>query len=758
MKILRRLLSAAFLLVLGCAGASAQGRRLDVADLTAEPPIAGRPATGLVWRPRSSEFSYVVHRDADDEGLAELWLDSAEPARAPAPAAKGAKAAPAIATSTGRRLLVSTTSLAIPEDPRRHVSLDDYQWSPDGQALLLTGAHDLWLYRLPSGPLERLTRGVEDEEVASFSPDGSRIAFVRSHDLYVLEIASKTETRLTSDGGEAVFNGRLDWVYEEELGSRHAPAYLWSPDGRAIAYLRLDDGAVPKAPIVDYLKVPAVAAEQRYPTPGDPNPAASVRILSVAAGAEAKEVARFDAERDSYVVPGFAWTADSKAVGFRTLTRAQNHLDLRLLDVSGSGRVLLYEDDPAWINVLDPPRFLADGRFLWRSERTGFAHLYVGSTATAAGPTGVQPITRGEWMVDHVGGVDEKRGLVYFSSTEEGARRRGLHRARLDGKGVARLTAAGGTHEPLLSPDGRFLLDTSSSFTEPPSISLYAVDATRAEPGGGAAKAIRVAWKPESRLAEIALGAAEDVEVTADDGAKLYARLVKPARFDPGRKYPVVVYVYGGPHGQVVRDQWTPNSLLDRVLTDRGFLVWSLDNRGSWGRGHAWEAVLNREMGKRELADQLAGVRHLKTLPYVDGSRIGIWGGSYGGYLTLYALVNSPETWKCGVAAAPVTDWKFYDSIYTERYMKTPAENPKGYEASAPLAKAVRLKVPLLLVHGTADDNVHLQNTLAFVDALVKAGRPYELQLTPGQKHGFKGKAALDNRNRAIVSFFERNL
>lgn len=737
----------AFALLLTAAPAGAQGRKLTVSDLTAEPPVGGHPAAGLVWRPRSSEFSYLVQKGGED-GPTELWLE---------PAARSAKT-----KDGGKRLLVSTTTLLVPEEPGkddlapgsgrppsrppRHLPLEGYQWSPDGQALLLSGEHDVWLYRLPSGPLDRLTKSAETEEVPTFSPDGTRVAFVRLNDLYALELATRKETRLTSDGSEAVSNGRLDWVYEEELASRTHRSYEWSPDGRSLAYLRLDDGPVPKAPIVDYVSLPAAVAWQRYPLPGTANPMASLRIVST----DGQETSRYDAENDSYIVPGFAWTADSRAVGFRSLTRAQNHVDLRLLEPSGSTRVLLYEDDPAWINVLDPPRFLADGRFIWKSERSGFAHLYVGSIAGGD----LKPITHGDWMVDHFGGVDSK-GLVYFSSTEDGPRSRGIHRVRLDGKGLARLTTGGGTHVPEVSADGRFVLDTSSTFSSPASISV--LDAGRVDPQKGA-KLLHVAFTPENRLDEFAMGVSEDVEVTADDGVKLVARLLKPRGFDPAKKYPVVVYVYGGPHGQIVRDQWSANGLFDHLLAGRGFLVWALDNRGSWGRGHAWEAALNREMGKRELADQLAGVRYLKSLPYVDGARLGIWGGSYGGYLTLYALVNSPETWKAGVAAAPVTDWKFYDSVYTERYMKTPAENPKGYESSAPLSKAARLRAKLLLIHGTVDDNVHLQNTVAFVDALVKAGRPYELQLTPGQKHAYKGKTALASRYEAIVGFFERNL
>jgi dipeptidyl-peptidase-4 len=719
--------------------ADAQKKKLTIEDLTAEPPIAGRPATEVKWIGGGDRFSYLVRKGSDEAPIFELWVEE---------------------TGSGRKqMVVSSRELALPDErsaqssppsdekktEKDHTaSLERYAWSPDGRRVLVTGRDDLWLYDTVGHRLERVTTTPEKEELPSFSPDGHRVAFVRKNDLYAIELDARRETRLTYDGGDLVYNGKLDWVYEEELADRDARGYEWSPDGRSIAYLRLDEAPIAPAPLVDYLAVPPKVDWQRYPKAGGKNPIASFRVV----GVDGAERGAVQPENDSYVVPGFSWTRDSASVCYRILNRAQNREEVRLLSpTSGTApsRMLFVEEDPYWVNVVDPPRFLRDGRYVWKSERTGYAHLFVGRTSGGA----PRPITNGEWIVDKIASVDEARGLVYFTATEENVRRRPIYRVALDGTGFRKITAmARGQHSPELSPDGRFLLDTFSSLAEPPVLSLL-------DPTG---RTLRVVDRPKARLGEFELGTNEEVRLFADDGARLEARLVKPADFDPAKKYPVIVFVYGGPHSQVVRDAWGATSLLDHLLASRGFLVWSVDNRGAFGRGHAWESALFRDMGKHELADQLAGVRYLKTLPYVDGLRIGIWGWSYGGYMTLYSLTRAPGTWKCGIAGAPVTHWKFYDTIYTERYMGTPQENPDGYESAAPLSKAADLAAPLLLIHGGSDDNVHLQNTVAFVDALVRAGKPYELQVQPRQKHGFRGAESLNFRNRAIVRFFEEKL
>ena len=499
---------------------------------------------------------------------------------------------------------------------------------------------------------------------------------MKKHDLYVVDVKSGAVRQLTHDGSDTIYNGRLDWVYEEELANRStARAYEWSPDGKRIAYLRLDDGPVPDYPITDYLATHVSLVHERFPQAGDPNPRASLHVVAVDDPTAKPATIALDSKQVEYFGPSFTWNADSAAVCFLALNRAQTDVAVhRWAPETGNDRVLFVEHDPYWVNSLEPPHFLKGGReFLWVSERDGWQHVYL---YTAEGKL-VRQITRGGWMLDRpifeddpLFQLDSQENWLYFAATNPDPRERQLYRIHLDGSGLERITSESGSHTLNLSPDGRFLVDRFSTPDAPPVARLL-------NPNGTLVATIDA---PANHLADYALGKWEYLELKASDGATLYAQLLKPASFDPARKYPVIVDVHGGPHIQLVQKQWQPNSLYEQLLAQNGFLVWSLDNRGSWGRGHAWESVIFENMGQHELEDQLTGVECLKSLPYVDGSRIGIRGWSYGGYMTLYALTHAPEVFKCGAAGAPVTDWKFYDSIYTERYMRTPSENPAGYK------------------------------------------------------------------------------
>lgn len=698
---------------------------LGLRELSHPEEIVSPGISGLKWRPGGRQLSFIR------------------------PSSGGA------ATLRGYDLESGTEAVLLnPSDHPEKLNLSSYQWSPRGDAILLEGENDLWILNPQTGGLRQLTRDGETKEVPSFSPGGDRVAFVENHDLYVLELKSGAARRLTNDGSDTIWNGRLDWVYEEELANRStARAYEWSPDGQSIAFLRLDDGPVPVYPITDYLARHATLARERFPQAGDPNPLPSLRVVALDMPTSSSPALALDQHNTEYLGPSFTWTPDGASICFLALNRSQTDVAVHLwAPQSGSDRVLFVEHDPYWVNSLEPPHFLRGGhQFLWVSERDGWQHVYLYSADGSL----VRQITRGGWMIDRpifedypLFQLDPQESWVYFASTNPDPRERQLYRVHLDGSGMQRLTTQAGSHTLDLSPDGRYLVDRFSTHAAPPVVRLLHPDGTTAA----------TIDSPQNHLADYALGKREYVELKSYDGATLYAQMLKPAGFDPRRKYPVVVDVYGGPNVQLVQDRWDPGILFEQLLAANGFLVWTLDNHGSWGRGHGFETAIFEHMGQHELEDQLIGVKYLKSLPYVDSARIGLRGWSYGGYMTLYSLTHAPDVFKCGSAGAPVTDWKFYDSIYTERYMRTPGENPEGYVSSSPLAAAAHLKARLLIIHGTSDDNVHLQNTVNFLNALVAADKPYEFHLQPGQKHGFQSDAARHYRDERILEFFKSNL
>ncbi len=689
--------------------------------VTSQGQIVPGTVSRVRWRPGSEQISYLRNGNEGEE----LCVYD-------------------VATHRQRRLKISSDA---------GVNLDTYRWSPKGDQILFEGGGDLWLYNLASGKTRQLTNDPQGDEEPTFSPTGGRVAFVKQNNLYALNIATGQITQLTSDGTPLILNGKLDWVYKEELADRSTGrAYEWSPDGKEIAYLRLDDSPVPAYPLIHFLSTHVEFSLQRFPQAGDPNPKASFHVVSVDSGKRYDWTPPGDSLPIEYFGPSFSWAPDSKGVSFVTLNRNQTEMAVHLWNAdSGTNRTLLVEKDRYWINSLRPPGFLGGGRFLWLSERDGWLHLYLYS------PQGdlIKKLTSGNWMLDHplfsdlpmfqYGGDS---GWVYFLSTKADPRERQIYRVRLDGSHLERLSKEPGTHTLLLSPDGRFYVETFSDYKTPPVTRLFKSDGTF----------LATLDAPKNHLNDYALGKTEFVTVTAPDGIKLYARLLKPPDFDPRKKYPVIVGVYGGPEVQIVRNEWGVTSLQDQLFAEHGFLVWSLDNRGSWGRGHAWETTIFKHLGRQELRDQLAGVNYLKSLPYVDSHRMGIWGWSYGGFMTLYTLTHAPDVFKCGAAGGPVTDWKFYDSIYTERYMRTPEENPEGYEESSPLDAAGNLQAKLLLMHGVDDDNVHLQNTINFIEALIRDGKSYQLYLQPGEKHGFTAYSARLYLTKRLLSFFENNL
>lgn len=643
---------------------------------------------------------------------------------------------------------VETSKTSLLLDPpftpaKKAVSLAGYQWNPSGTALLFSSEADLWLYDIRTRELKRLTNDTAEEENPSLSPDSSMAAYTKKNDLFVLELATGREIRLTDSGGEHVLNGRLDWVYEEELARRRGNrAYEWAPDSRAIAYLRLDEREVPDFPIVDFAPVNGRLVKQKYPKAGDRNATPSVHIVELDSRGERS--LSWPSE-DVLVGPDFSWTTDGRSVAFVKLDRTQTTLEVWLLPKrGGEPKRLLEEKDPAWINAHEPPVFLPDGGFLFLSERSGFLHL----NRHDQGGAFVNAVTEGAWMIDNDFTVDSKAGVVTFIGTEKDPRERHVYRVRLDGSGLRRLSAERGVHGISLSPGGRHYLDTFSNTETPPRSAVHAADG----------KLLAIVHETSNKLGDYETGNVEFATLAGKDGTLFYTRLVKPAGFDPSRKYPVIVSVYGGPHAQMVQDKWSANTLFDHFLASRGFLVWSLDNRGSWGRGKAFETPVLKRLGEVELADQLEGIAHLRKQPWVDSTRIGIWGWSYGGTMALLAATKTKGAFKAAVSGAPVTDWHLYDSIYTERYMKLPAENPEGYRDASLIERARDLNAKLLILHGTNDDNVHIQNSMRFVDVLIKARKDFEFVPLPGVKHSPRAPGVRVYVFQRILDFFERNL
>lgn len=622
----------------------------------------------------------------------------------------------------------------------RRVSEQAVQWMPDARHALLAVEGDLFLLDTDSKKWEQLTATPVAERDPKPSPDGKQIAFRIAHDLYAMDLKSRKVTRLTTDGSDNLLNGELDWVYPEELDL--GTAYWWSPDSSKIAYLQFDTSKLGIYPHADLGVQSPFAEPQKYPKAGTPNSDVRLGVVA-AAGGPTKWMALGDTRER--LLARVAWIPESNTLFVQKLNRVQNRLDVVTADAaSGEAKPLFAESDQHWINISDDLQFLPSRKqFLWSSERSGFRHLYLYNMDGRE----AKRLTSGEWEVRDVVAVDEKAGKVYFVSTEASPLERQLYVVDLDGGNRRPVTSEKGTHTISMSPAADFFIDTHSNMTSPPKTTLHRAD--------GAQTAV-LREQDRKVLEEFDLVNGEIVKVTSPDGALLYGRVYKPAKFDSSKKYPAVVMVYGGPHAQTVTDVWQGLSMT-QALAHAGFVVWQLDNRGSSGRGHAFETRLYRRFGKQELEDQKTGVEHLVKMGFVDPKRVGIHGWSYGGYMTLYALLNAPEVFAAGVSGAPVTDWRFYDTIYTERYLGLPQENESGYRDGSVIPYAKNLKGKLLLVHNLGDDNVLFQNSFQMAEALQRAGKQFEMMVYPFKSHGVMGFGR-NHLNESILNFFQRTI
>ncbi len=611
--------------------------------------------------------------------------------------------------------------------------------------LLLRYQGDLYLYETDTGTVSRLTDSPESEDQGDFSPDGRFVSFVRENDLYVIEIETLRERRLTQDGGSRRLNGKLDWVYQEEIYGRGGfKAYWWSPSSDRIAYLQLDETHVPKYNVVDHRQAHLVQEVMHYPKAGDPNPTVRLGVVSPAAGGT-KWVDHSRYEGGEFLIVQVGWTPDGARVVYQLQDREQTWLDLNFADpATGKAQTAIHETSPAWVNNQGPPVWLADGSFLWLSERTGWQHIYHYSPSHQL----IGSVTSGKWEVRRLHGVDAS-DQVYFSGTKRSSRDLDIYRVAATGGDIERLSKRSGTHQATFNDSCSMYLDRWSNVTTPPQIRLH-------DASGEVRRAVNE--NPVEALGDYVLSEPTFLQVPTRDGFQMEAMLIKPPNFDAARKYPVLSYTYSGPHAPRIRDSWGGRTYLwHQYLAQQGYLIWICDNRTASGKGAESTWPVYRSFGELELRDLEDGLDWLKEKPYVDGTRIGIWGWSFGGYMTSYALTHS-KSFKVGIAGAPVTDWHLYDSIYTERYMGKPQNNPEGYEKSSALTAAADLHGKLLIIHGTIDDNVHMQNSIQFVDALQKAGKQFQFMVYPGSRHGVRDRKQVWHLRNLMTEFILKNL
>jgi dipeptidyl-peptidase-4 len=667
-------------------------------------------------------------------------------------------------TESGRREVLVSASQLTPPGTRTPLSIDDYAWSSDQRRLLiftntkpvwrLNTRGDYWVLDRTSGKLTRLGGAAKPSTLmyAKFDPAGTRVGYVRENDIYVEELASGRITRLTGDGSRTVINGNFDWVYEEELGLHDG--WRWSPDGTRIAYWQLTADKVRDFLLyrtTDSLYSSMVPVQ--YPKAGEENSAARIGIVSTAGGPT--RWLDFTGDPRNHYLARMDWAASSDAVMVERLNRLQNTLELVLGDArTGTVRSILTERDSAWVEVVDQPVWLNGGsQVTWTSERDGWNKVYV--VPRAGGPPRL--ITPGAYDVLDVSGTDQRSGWLYYIAAPNDPARRYLWRARLDGSGSPeRVTPAGapGTHAYDIAPGARWAFHTFSSFGVPPVTDLVRL------PDHNVVRTLVANTRLKVAVAALNRGPSEFFQVDIGDGVALNGWMIKPPGFDPARKYPIVFHVYGGPGSQTVTDAWGRTTYLwHALLAQQGIIVASVDNRGTGARGRAWRKIIYRRLGVIETHDQAAAAAALaRERSYIDAAHMGIWGWSYGGFMSLNGLFQAPDVFSTAVAVAPVTHWTFYDNIYTERFNGLPKDNVAGYNEGSPLSYVGQMKGTLLLVHGSGDDNVHYQNTEALVNALVAANKQFRFMEYPNRTHGISGGNTSVHLRTMLTDFLTETL
>lgn len=711
-------------------------QRLTPERVFANPDLNGPRARGVALSPDGALVTYLRARD-DDQSVTDLWaarVDGGAPFRLIDANALNPDAELSEAEKARRERQRITTRGVV-----------EYAWDDQGRFVLVPVQGDLFLYERAAERVVRLTETPGDEVDAKVSPRGGFVSYVRDQNLYLRPVGGGAERAITTEGGGALSFGVAEFVAQEEM--ERTTGYWWSPDETRIAFTRVDESGVDVIPRFDIGASGVSVVEQRYPRAGRPNAKVELFVQALSGGAPVKVDLGPDA--DVYLARA-DWSKDGRTLFVQRQSRDQTRLDLLAVDpATGAARVVLTETSPHWVELHKDFRPLSDGSFLWSSERSGHRRLYL----YRADGRLIRQVTQGAWPVDAVEAVDEARGLVLFSASKDTPIERRLYAVSYKRPGEPRaLTSAGGWWTATVARNAAAFAGTYSDPSTPPRTGLYDREGRL------------VRWIEENRLDAshpyapfVARHTVPEYgTVAAEDGQPMHYSLLKPADFDPSRRYPAIVVVYGGPGVQRVTRGW--QSLNERLFVEAGYLVFRMDNRGSSNRSTAFKTAIDGRLGVVETADQLRGVEWLKRQPFVDADRLGVYGWSYGGTMTLRLLTEPNTPFRAGVSGAPVTDWTLYDTHYTERFMETPQANPQGYADTSLITRLPQLNGELMLIHGMADDNVTFDNSTRVMGALQQASVPFETMVYPGERHGVRPQPKQLHLWRTMLGFFERRL
>ena len=632
--------------------------------------------------------------------------------------------------------------------------IDSFTFSNDEKQILIANntnpifrhsfTADYYLYNIATKEITKLFEQVQEP---TFSPDGTKIGYAKANDLFVLDLVSKKTTQITTDGKKnAIINGITDWVYEEEFA--FVRAFDWSSDSKKLAYIRFDESEVPEFSMTVYKKDLYPTVETfKYPKAGEKNAVVSLFVYDVvAASSKAINLSNYS----DFYIARMKWTNDANVLCAQVLNRHQDNLDLIFIDgTTGVAKVVMNEKDTAYVDVTDNLTFLKDNSYIWTSEKDGYNHIYLYDKTGKL----KNQVTKGNWEVTSYYGFDEKSKTVYYQSTENGSIVRDVYKISLDGKNKVKLSQQVGTNAATFSPNFDYFINTYSSATTPPTYSL------NNSKDGKKVKGIIDNTALTEKLKKYNLPTKEFFELTTEKGNKLNAWMIKPKDFDATKKYPVFMYQYSGPGSQQVANDWLDtNDMWFMMLSQQGYITVCVDGRGTGFKGANFKKMTQKELGKYEVEDQIDAAKVIGNYSYVDKTRIGIFGWSYGGFMASNCILKGADVFKMAIAVAPVTNWRFYDSIYTERYMQTPQENASGYDTNSPINFADKLKGNFLLINGTADDNVHFQNSMQFIEALIQANKQFDWAVYPDKNHGiYGGKTRIQLFNK-MTNFIKEKL